>query len=139
MHTGLKLATQMRWKAPNRLLFVIADAPCHGRAYHDESMKDNYPDGKPGFDNDPTVFIRELQRKKVQVVFLQIKKSTDKMVGILKAAYDAEPVSQGSLQRKLLYVPIDQKIAIDPQQLADVISRTVTDTVVASVRETLGV
>lgn len=42
--TGIARVAQLRWVSPNRVLFHIADAPCHGRRFHD-GVGDFYPDG----------------------------------------------------------------------------------------------
>ena len=42
---GLEAALGLSWSSPSRLCILIADAPCHGRKYHDCS--DNHPDGDP--------------------------------------------------------------------------------------------
>jgi len=44
---GLQQANSLSWKNPTRVVFLIADAPCHGREYCDES-DDDYPGGTPG-------------------------------------------------------------------------------------------
>lgn len=46
MAGGLKFAAEMSWRSPTRLCILIADAPCHGRKFHD-SYEDNYPLGDP--------------------------------------------------------------------------------------------
>lgn len=43
---GLHRATRMDWSARARVLFHIADAPCHGTDFHDlGSDRDDYPNG----------------------------------------------------------------------------------------------
>jgi hypothetical protein len=45
---GLQQANKLSWSNPTRIAFLIADAPCHGRDYHDGDIGDSYPDGTPG-------------------------------------------------------------------------------------------
>lgn len=42
---ALQHANQMSWESRTRLCVHIADAPCHGKQYHD--VDDSYPDGDP--------------------------------------------------------------------------------------------
>ncbi|XP_024402664.1 uncharacterized protein [Physcomitrium patens] len=42
--TGIARVAQLSWVAPNRVLFHIADAPCHGLSFHD-GVGDLYPNG----------------------------------------------------------------------------------------------
>lgn len=56
---GLKLATELKWKGDIRLCILLADAPCHGIAYH-TGVWDRYPDGCPE-GKDPCKLLYELQ------------------------------------------------------------------------------
>lgn len=42
---GLRQALNLEWTAENRLIILIADAPCHGTIFHSEG--DDYPNGDP--------------------------------------------------------------------------------------------
>lgn len=46
MAGGLQQANHLHWKNTTRVVFCIADAPCHGREYCDK--RDKYPGGTPG-------------------------------------------------------------------------------------------
>jgi hypothetical protein len=48
MARGVKEANDLSWSHPTRVVFIIADVPCHGREFH--SMDDDYPLGTPGVD-----------------------------------------------------------------------------------------
>ena len=88
MAGGLWQASQLSWRARTRSLIVIADAPCHGREYHN-------------FDEDPrnttvpttelhdvaTVLIT-LRTASVDMSFAKITKGTDVMLERFKAIYD---------------------------------------------------
>jgi len=130
---GLKIATELDWKAPNRFLFIIGDAPCHGSAYHTKAVGDDHPDGKPGMPNDPCEFMRRLQERKVQCFFLRINGTTDQMVGLLKAAYDVTPAPAGHEQRSMVTVDLAQQLKLNGESLAAAISHTVSSAIKSSV------
>ena len=46
---AIQLARTLSWAQCSRLTFLLADWPCHGRQYHNDSG-DSYPDGTPGID-----------------------------------------------------------------------------------------
>jgi Alpha-kinase family/von Willebrand factor type A domain len=46
MATGIRHANRLSWAHPTRLVFIVADAPCHGIEFHD--FDDDYPMGTPG-------------------------------------------------------------------------------------------
>lgn len=56
---GLHLATGLDWRGDIRLCILIADAPCHGSAYH-RWIADNYPKGCPK-GRDPCKLLYTLQ------------------------------------------------------------------------------
>jgi len=46
MAGAFEKALHLSWKNPTRVVFLIADAPCHGTQFH--SYSDDYPNGSPG-------------------------------------------------------------------------------------------
>eukprot|EP01040_Poterioochromonas_malhamensis_P017008 gene17008-19452_t len=44
---GLHLAKNLEWVSKTRILYHIADAPCHGSEYHVSTLSDKYPEGCP--------------------------------------------------------------------------------------------
>lgn len=80
---GLKHATELSWSSPVRLCILFADAPCHGRKYH--NVHDAHPEGCP-LKVDPTEMIYKLQFSLgADFYFIRIDKVTDKMVGIFRS------------------------------------------------------
>jgi hypothetical protein len=75
---GLEEAGQLQWSAPNRILFHVADAPCHGRQYHDDVL-DEYPNGDPRSLNAPDL-LKVLEDKNVKYWFAKLTDKTDKMI-----------------------------------------------------------
>lgn len=78
IHGALNVANQLEWKSATRILYHIADAPCHGREFHD--MSDDYPGGdKYGLKIED--LLNGLNQKNVIYYFGKINSSTDKMIG----------------------------------------------------------
>lgn len=73
---ALQKATLFDWKQQNRIIFLCADAPCHGTDYHD-GCNDNHPRGL-GVPIEP--ILHDLINKGVQIVFWKINGTTDKMI-----------------------------------------------------------
>lgn len=48
MAGAIQKANGLSWAHPTRVVFLIADAPCHGSEFH--SFDDSYPAGSPGVD-----------------------------------------------------------------------------------------
>lgn len=97
---GIKHATELSWSSPVRLCILFADAPCHGKKYHDQ--RDPNPEGCPR-GVDPAKMIYKLQYElDVDFYFIRIASVTDKMVSIFQntvgqmAANKKEMVSSGS-------------------------------------------
>ncbi len=44
---GIEEVTKLSWSRQTRILFHIADSPCHGTRFHDPSVGDEYPNGDP--------------------------------------------------------------------------------------------
>jgi hypothetical protein len=75
---ALQKATDFNWLHQNRLLFLCADAPCHGKDYHDLSEgSDNYFLDGLGVASEP---LHKLIDEGVQVIFWKINDTTDKMI-----------------------------------------------------------
>ncbi|EKX42857.1 hypothetical protein GUITHDRAFT_49443, partial [Guillardia theta CCMP2712] len=74
---GLQQACGLTWQENARYLFLIADAPCHGRQYHD--LEDHFPSGDPAghvMEQQVLQLVKHLQCK---VYFIKINSCTDKM------------------------------------------------------------
>ena len=44
---AIQQANTLSWSHPSKVVFIIADAPCHGTGFH-SGLDDNYPEGSPG-------------------------------------------------------------------------------------------
>lgn len=89
---GLQKAVTLNWSmnAGTKVMFHIADAPCHGNEFH-AGIRDNYPGGDPQGRTTSALFtsIRQLQ---IAYYFGKITPSTDKMIGKFSVAY-GEPIT----------------------------------------------
>lgn len=77
---AIQQANRLTWNNSTRVAFIVGDAPCHGRRYHD--FEDSYPDGTPGID-----IVRELREMQsnsgsgtMSVYFGRITPCTDDMI-----------------------------------------------------------
>ena len=75
---GLEKVGKLQWSAPTRILFHVADAPCHGREYHDDVL-DNFPNGDPRGLHAQDL-LEKLQDKNVKYWFAKLTDKTDKMI-----------------------------------------------------------
>jgi hypothetical protein len=76
---GLHVVRGLDWSSETRILYHIADAPCHGRDFHRADCSDDFPDGDPN-GLKPAEILAELKALKVQYFFGKIKDRTDLMV-----------------------------------------------------------
>lgn len=76
---GLETAAALKWRSPTRVLWLIGDAPPHGREYHD--MGDDHPGGCPRGLTAERVIAR-IVGKNISMFFGRITRFTDKMVEI---------------------------------------------------------
>ena len=86
---GLYAGYNMSWRSNARYTILIADAPCHGRKYHDNDVDDYYPQGDPN-----GLILEDLMKKYVEkninLVLTKIDDYTDKMFKIMKDSYNEE-------------------------------------------------
>ncbi|KAG0555935.1 hypothetical protein KC19_11G014000 [Ceratodon purpureus] len=84
--TGIARVAQLSWDATNRLLFHIADAPCHGNKFH-EGVGDYYPAGdKYGRTIEAQLQILSEICHISTYFFCHINSSTKKMIRVFKEA-----------------------------------------------------
>jgi hypothetical protein len=71
------------------MLFHIADAPCHGREFHNSIMGDRFPNGDPSA-RTLLQLLGPLAENGVHYHFGKINELTDRMVQKFAEAYDGE-------------------------------------------------
>ena len=87
--SGLELVPTLTWINKSRILFHIADAPCHGKMFHDESLKifDFYPNGDPDGRQIHTLLER-ICEKNIDYYFTEINESTREMIDVFNRELD---------------------------------------------------
>lgn len=81
---AVQKANRLSWEYPTRVVFLIADAPCHGTQFHGYGgIGDNYPSGSPGINM--LSEIQQLSKLKtpdgtMTINFGKINSTTDQMV-----------------------------------------------------------
>jgi len=84
---GMNMARELNWAdADLRSVFHIADAPAHGREYHNASVSDRYPRGDPAM-NSPKNIIGSFSGLGVDYTFVRINDNTDKMIEVFFEHY----------------------------------------------------
>uniref|UniRef100_A0A0G4H247 UBC core domain-containing protein n=1 Tax=Chromera velia CCMP2878 TaxID=1169474 RepID=A0A0G4H247_9ALVE len=84
---GLRVTLDLTWEGACRYAVLIADAPAHGRKYH--NTHDTYPAGDPTGLQIEDLMV-EFREKNIDFVFMRINNRTDKMLNVMKTAYDNE-------------------------------------------------
>ena len=103
------------------MLIHIADAPCHGRQYHD--IDDTYPSGDPGGISHESM-MKEVVRFNIDYWFGYIQKTnTDKMIGIFN-----DSLRSLSDQRLM----IRQFDAVQPSEVGEAVHKSVTASIFGS-------
>uniref|UniRef100_A0AC34FKG4 Alpha-type protein kinase domain-containing protein n=1 Tax=Panagrolaimus sp. ES5 TaxID=591445 RepID=A0AC34FKG4_9BILA len=86
---GLDKALSLDWcdEYGTKIIYHIADAPCHGKKYHNLKQGDDkfYDLGHPNGLTDKRLFSK-LRQIRIQYFFGKISNDTDKMIGISEAA-----------------------------------------------------
>ncbi|KAI1708056.1 alpha-kinase family domain-containing protein [Ditylenchus destructor] len=86
-----KAISDLSWSdsMSTKIIFHIADHPCHGRKYHTaryiDNYNDNYPDGDPNGRTAEGLF-KSLREKGIQYHFGRIYWTTDKMIELFSEA-----------------------------------------------------
>ena len=80
---GIEEVTKLSWSKQTRILFHIADSPCHGTRFHDPSVADDHPNGDPrGLRIED--LLSKLEEFKVIYWFAKLGNATDMMVQVFQ-------------------------------------------------------
>jgi hypothetical protein len=83
---AFNLCKSFSWQSPTRLIYHIADAPCHGRRYN--NLRDKYLDGDP-YGINPELLMKHFAQNRIHYVFMKLNTSTDKMLFHFRRAYES--------------------------------------------------
>jgi hypothetical protein len=125
---ALQKATSFEWSQQNRIIFLCADAPCHGTEYHD-GCGDNHPSGL-GTPSQP--IFHQLIEKGVQVVFWKINGTTDKMIRKFNEEASRSPTQRSFPGER----PRNEYISTDPMSGGS-IAESMRDSIMRSVSASL--
>lgn len=85
-HALFRAVNQDWTHADVKIVFHIADAPSHGREFHNLRVSDRFPRGDPqGLD--PRDFVEKLSLLDVHYTFVRIHESTDTMIEVFDNCY----------------------------------------------------
>jgi hypothetical protein len=83
---GFRNVLTLEWKTlTTKMLYHLADAPCHGRKFH--NVLDNYPDGLKTDERWDIIF-KKLAQKEINYLYYDIGGTTSKMFKEFKKLYD---------------------------------------------------
>lgn len=124
--TGLFRALHMNWQdADVKIVFHIADAPAHGRAFHGARVSDRYPRGDPD-GLDPRDSVEKMSFLNVHFTFVKIDECTDTMIEQFHNTY----VQGGSFAvidlRPQGYMRLNAVEPDDPTILSEALTRSIT-------------
>ena len=83
---ALQQALNMKWESNAKYAVLVADAPCHGKNYHNISY-DKFPNGDPSGVKLEDV-MRQLYEKKITFYCIEINNNTKMMFNIMKNVYN---------------------------------------------------
>ena len=89
---GLQKVLTLSWRCSTRVVIHAADAPCHGRNYH--NLSDSFPDGDPSGVT-PEEVLKNIERKRIHYYFVQINNSTTRMTSVLSEVYRSSDYNFG--------------------------------------------
>lgn len=102
---GLFAGINMSWKSNARYAILIADAPGHGKQYHDDDVEDHYLEGDPN-KHDLKDLMKLYVKKNINLCLTIITDYTDIMFKEMKKAYNKE--AKDSIEK-----PIIQEVLYD--------------------------
>jgi hypothetical protein len=84
---GLHAALQLAWNpSATSVVLFVADAPAHGKEWHDPALDDRYPRGDPN-GRDPHQLVAALAERKIDMTVFKCSDNMDTMVKRFLAAH----------------------------------------------------
>ena len=102
-------AIKKSWSSKTKFAILVADAPCHGKKYHDKNLLDDYPEGVPNEEN-IEMLVDKMGEMNISLICMELNKSTDLMYNIFKDIYknkenclfDIVPIDNPELLTKIV-------------------------------------
>ena len=123
---GIFAGVNMSWRSNARYAVLIADAPGHGKQYHEDDVEDDYKNGDPnghGLED----LMRDYAKKNINLCLTRIDDYTDKMYKKMIEAYQKE--SQKTKDKPTIavieYDSEDDKK--DKKKMGDLVAKTAID------------
>ena len=123
---GIFAGLNMSWRSNARYAVLIADAPGHGKQYHEDDVEDDYKNGDPnghGLED----LMRDYAKKNINLCLTRIDDYTDKMYKKIIEAYQKE--SQKTKDKPTIavieYDSEDDKK--DKKKMGDLVAKTAID------------
>ena len=91
------------WKSESKLLYHIADAPCHGRKFH--QVSDDFPKGHPE-DKPWEDIIDTIVKMEINYIFYKILGQTDQMFESFKKMFDKHEAVTLFKQDDIIYLSL---------------------------------
>ena len=123
---GIFAGLNMSWRSNARYAVLIADAPGHGKQYHEDDVEDDYKNGDPnghGLED----LMRDYAKKNINLCLTRIDDYTDKMYKKMIEAYQKE--SQKTKDKPTIAVIEDdsEDDKKDKKKMGDLVAKTAID------------
>lgn len=83
---AMAVARFMGWVTKRALIVLITSAPTHGLKYHElKGKEDPFPNGHPWLYFESEIF--DIAREEIDILVVELNKSTRKMIEIMKSEY----------------------------------------------------
>ena len=102
-------AIKKSWSSKTKFAILVADAPCHGKKYHDKNLLDDYPEGVPNEEN-IEMLVDKMGEMNISLICMELNKSSELMYNIFKDIYknkenclfDIVPIDNPELLTKIV-------------------------------------
>ena len=121
---GIEEVTKLSWSRQTRILFHIADSPCHGTRFHDPSVGDEYPNGDPrGLRIED--LLSKLEGLQVIYWFAKLGSMTDLMVQVFQSIMKINQIDLASVDGlvEAVYGSISASVNIHEENIGDEVMR----------------
>ena len=122
---------KLSWESATRVVVHIADAPCHGKDFHDLKWdEDLYHSSKNEKDVDYELIFENFKKKMLNYVFLKIKNLTDKMFAEFQKIYKRS----GEKNSEFLF--IQDEIKKDTTHFIKIVAKHICTSISITIKQT---